>query len=158
MAAFSASLAAFSELVNANVVLAARARQSSTNEGEVVHSKGLLSWSKFRVRLGPRRNCKADIFHNLMIWLTSAEIRGMSGSLVPLLAELHRRPKTGRGPSLRGGISETEFHEHCPAGQARLFLITTASGRTHSTPVESGSQVPTGRLREARIDSPSRSY
>ena len=71
---FSASLAAFSELVNTTVVLAARARQSSTNETEVIHSMGFLSHGKFCVRLGPSPKCKADIFHTLAIQLTSARI------------------------------------------------------------------------------------
>src|SRR5216117_2236024 len=72
LAAFSASLAAFSELVNTTVVLAAQARQSSTTDAEVIDSKPFARHGKFRVRLGPHRKCKADIFHTLVIWLTSA--------------------------------------------------------------------------------------
>ena len=53
LARFSASLAAFSELVNTTVVLAARARQSSTNGCEVIHSQRFLRRSEFCVRLGP---------------------------------------------------------------------------------------------------------
>ena len=53
LAAFSASLAAFSELVNTTVVLAARSRQTSTNGDEVIDSKRFSSWRKFCVRLGP---------------------------------------------------------------------------------------------------------
>src|SRR5439155_19572894 len=53
LTAFSASLAAFSGLVNTTVVLAARAGQSSTHEGEVIHSKCLLSPGRSCGRLGP---------------------------------------------------------------------------------------------------------
>ena len=71
LTAFSASLAAFSELVNTTVVLAARARQSSTNAAEVFDLKRFVCHTKFCVRLGPRQKCKSDIFHILVIWLTS---------------------------------------------------------------------------------------
>src|SRR2546427_671230 len=62
LGAFSASLAAFSELVNTTDVLAARARQSSTTEGEVIHSMGFLSHGKFCVRLGTPTFRKSHIF------------------------------------------------------------------------------------------------